>query len=234
MSSRTTSSRVLFYLFSSFSLIGCIAYVLCTLLPAVAMNPLIHVICLAFLFFFIYISGRFYSADMPKEDKARVMHRTFVCLLVLYSFTVISLTLFDGSMGRTGFESIEKWKNINSTELEKHLNLVPFKTLSRFFMGIFNKNYSSYSIIINLLGNAVIFMPFACLLPAVFSRLSRFWVFLLTMVCAVSVIELLQLVLLTGCCDIDDLILNVFGALSAYAFFGIPIIKKGVKRLSLF
>lgn len=224
------SARI-FYPLAALSALGSLVYAVAALSHKVSLSPVHHVACLAPLFALIYLSGLVYSKDPSVADRHKVMKRTFVFLLILYSFAVICLTLFDGYMGRTGFVSFDEWKQMTPEKLDPHLNLVPFNTLTMYVKGIFNNNFTLWNITINLLGNAVVFMPFACLLPAVFEKLSKAGWFILTMVCVVSAIEICQLVLLTGCCDIDDLILNVIGAIAAFGVLKIPFVKKIICRL---
>lgn len=56
-------------------------------------------------------------------------------------------------------------------------------------------------------------MPFAFFLPILFEKQKKLKNFLLTMICIVVGIELLQFITISGCCDIDDVILNVLGSL---------------------
>lgn len=59
-------------------------------------------------------------------------------------------------------------------------------------------------------------MPFAFFLPLLFKKQNNFKTFLLTMICIVIGIELLQFITMSGSCDIDDVILNVSGSLIMY------------------
>lgn len=70
--------------------------------------------------------------------------------------------------------------------------------------------------IINLLGNVLMFVPLGLFLPRLWPRLHAFRHFLMSVVAVILIIELLQLFTLLGSCDIDDLILNVLGAVIGY------------------
>ena len=48
---------------------------------------------------------------------------------------------------------------------------------------------------------------------------------------SVLVIEVLQLVFLTGSADIDDFILNVGGAMAAYGILNIDKVKRGINKI---
>ena len=52
------------------------------------------------------------------------------------------------------------------------------------------------------------------------------------MLIIVVIVEILQFILLTGSCDIDDVILNVLGACVAYKLFNIKIIKNVIAKIT--
>ncbi len=74
----------------------------------------------------------------------------------------------------------------------------------------------------NLLGNLFLFAPVGAALPCLFHRQRRFWIFLFTMLAILLLVEGVQLFTGTGSCDVDDIILNLAGALLAYGMVAIP------------
>ncbi len=69
-------------------------------------------------------------------------------------------------------------------------------------------------------------MPFAFFLPQLYKLQRKPWIFILTVFAVVAVAEVMQYFIGCGACDIDDLILNVLGAIIAFFVFK-PIIKTG-------
>ena len=86
---------------------------------------------------------------------------------------------------------------------------------------------------LNLLGNIVACMPFAFFLPLLFKKQNNLKRFALTMIIIVLTIELLQFVTLSGSCDIDDIILNVSGAIIMYAILKIKSVNNLIKNIFL-
>ena len=93
-------------------------------------------------------------------------------------------------------------------------NLIPFQEIIRFI------KYHAYidfsSVVINLLGNVVAFMPFGALIRWVIDRKTKWfqatgYTFLFSLC-----VELLQLVAKVGVFDVDDLILNTLGGLIGF------------------
>ena len=86
----------------------------------------------------------------------------------------------------------------------------------------------------NLLGNILLFIPFGFLLPIVWNK--RFWRITGTGAALSLLIEISQLIMHRGVCDIDDIILNTFGVTIGYALYkGIEkIIIKRTAKCALF
>lgn len=86
-------------------------------------------------------------------------------------------------------------------------NFTLFKTI---------KMYIDYSYMLNsfenLVGNVVVFIPFGFLLPMLHRKSRRFLVLMLNAFLFVSGIEVFQLFSAFGAFDVDDILLNCFGA----------------------
>ena len=134
-------------------------------------------------------------------------HRNFnIALFCIYSAIMLWL-LFD-RVG--GIEGMPYWDQIRA-----NLNLEPFHTI-RLFLKVLDSRIYSTTAIINLGGNVILFIPLGFFLPRVFPSLNKSWRTLLATTIIISAVELTQLFTLLGCCDIDDLILNVMGATLGY------------------
>ena len=132
-------------------------------------------------------------------------------LFVLYSIIMLWL-LFD----RPGYaDGIPYWDQVRA-----QLNLTPLRTL-RLFAGLLDSGRPEYvrAAVVNLFGNIIMFIPLGLLLPLAIPKLKDFWQVLLTATVAIILVELVQLFTLVGSCDIDDLILNLFGAAMGFWLF---------------
>lgn len=105
--------------------------------------------------------------------------------------------------------------------LRTHLNLVPFRTIRRFSRLLMPpvRPYLLRIALHNLLGNILLFIPLGYLLPDLFPPLRKFWLTALAVAVTITTVELLQLLLTVGTCDVDDLILNVLGASMGYGVY---------------
>lgn len=136
---------------------------------------------------------------MEKRRMIRVFSR--ICFAIYMALLVYFLLLSDGFGRGDGYENYR-------------YNLVPFLEIKRFI------KYYEYidfpSVVINLLGNIVAFMPFGALIRWVVNRKIRWYqatayTFLFSLC-----VELLQLVAKVGVFDVDDLILNTLGGLMGF------------------
>lgn len=134
------------------------------------------------------------------------MKRKLVWLLfALYSLLMLWL-LFGQRMGAGGGIGI---------------NLQPFDTIRRFLWVLENSNSTGAlrHAVVNLAGNVVMFVPLGFFLPAAFRCFRRFWSCGMVALGVILTVELLQLITQLGACDVDDLILNLVGALLGYGIW---------------
>ena len=68
----------------------------------------------------------------------------------------------------------------------------------------------------NLAGNALLFFPAGILLPGLFRRLRRWGPYLGLMLGLILAVEVAQLFTLRGSLDVDDVLLNGFGAVLGF------------------
>lgn len=113
-------------------------------------------------------------------------------------------------------------------QIKQNISLVPFVTIRIFIRNLSESENTDVirHAIINLAGNVVMFVPLGFLIPAVSEKLRAFWrTQAVSFLCIVTV-EILQLFLLLGSCDTDDLILNIIGVTVGYLIFKIIWGKK--------
>ncbi len=103
-----------------------------------------------------------------------------------------------------------------------NVNLVPFRTIRMLYTYYFKYHYfSSWYWISNLYGNILLLAPFGLLLPLVRHRRMSFWSILVLAALFSILIEGMQFWIGVGEADIDDVILNVSGAMLGYLVYRI-------------
>ncbi|MDA2136945.1 VanZ family protein [Bacillus cereus group sp. Bc256] len=110
------------------------------------------------------------------------------------------------------------------------INLVPFKSTIRYLTEF--DSYNLDIVLMNTLGNVIIFIPFGFLLPLLFKQINNVKMASKIFIKFILLIESLQLLTFTGVFDIDDIILNMLGALIGYgSFVGMKYILERVKSV---
>jgi len=109
------------------------------------------------------------------------------------------------------------------------LNIVPLKTIIH-YVSIFSYGYYTLAIK-NVVGNFVLFLPMGAALPYLFRKVDKFYKVVIIVAVSVLIVEILQGLLRVGTPDVDDLILNLSGAMLGYAIIKIPPIKRFLDKL---
>lgn len=128
------------------------------------------------------------------------VRRWFLLLFICYGAVMLWL-LF-------GREVKQRWS----------YNLIPFHTIRLFLrclMPPFRPSLVQMGLI-NLFGNVILFVPLGFFPPVIFPQLNCLWKLLLWAFLLMLIVELLQMLLLVGTFDIDDLILNLSGTAVGY------------------
>ena len=185
-----------------------------------------------------FVTGYFsawFSALKTDEPcvKYKIMKNRICALFLFYIILIIDFTLIDDDLGRNIF-GVLGWKNAEFNRyINESTNLIPFETLKLFFNAFKSGALPFWSVFENIFGNFVAFMPLPFFTACLFKKLNKWYAaFTVTLVTVLS-IELLQLLLLTGSSDIDDVILNVSGAMLFYALLRIPKVSRLLTRFTM-
>ena len=201
-------------------------YGIVEMMPRFILSGIVRVILLCGSCIFLYFGGVMYSKFRNDNKPMKINLWIF---FILYVMLFVNLTLFSGFYGRNGF-TIVKWnKEILDNYLHNSLNVIPFKTILGNIFPL--SNILSRVVIVNILGNLIACMPFGFFLPLLFKRQNNLRTFIITMVIIVLIIELLQFITLSGSCDIDDLILNVLGAVMMFEILNAKKVRKLINRV---
>lgn len=170
----------------------------------------------------LLICALFYLGGALRVDRTgdrRVYSHLMWLFFAVYLYLILNFTLLDKGMGRTDRLQFDR-----DYYLRWFVNLRPLQSIYEVYIkSIIHGYIPVYYILLNLLGNVCAFMPFALFLPYFFPLQRRWYVFLPTMLLTVAAVEALQFAFMVGSCDVDDLILNVGGAM--ILFFVLKIKK---------
>ncbi len=185
---------IFFYILSIFSFLF---YLRFEYDPSIEVNYFIRLIIIVIASLFVVIGNKLYSDNFIEriEDKKKVLRFSNVIVFVYYIVFLFNMVVF------ARYGSVDSY------------NLIPFKSIIDIF-----RYQSIYSIIINIFGNLVIFMPLDYFLIELFGLknfLNNFFVSFFI----ILLIELLQYVFKVGVFDVDDLTLCTFGMMIFYFIY---------------
>ena len=108
-------------------------------------------------------------------------------------------------------------------QVHQYLNLHPFKTISLYWRLLADpiRPILTKLAIYNLAGNIRLFLPMGALIPTIWKQFRHLWKTLLLVALLVSAAEIIQVLILAGSCDVDDLILNLVGTALGYPLYHI-------------
>ncbi len=151
---------------------------------------------------------------MKVSDKKKIIRISRI-LFIAYGLFLIYFLFFAEIMGRTTVTN------------EYRYNLHPFEEIKRFieWAKVSEKGYES--MLLNVVGNIVAFVPFGLFLPLITK--AKYNVITVTAMgfLTSTLIELIQFFTRVGSFDIDDIILNTTGAFLGYISYRIIRFVKG-------
>ncbi|WP_208586872.1 VanZ family protein [Gracilibacillus suaedae] len=153
----------------------------------------------------------------------KIIKFTLGICFILYLFVLIILLFFE-NRGDTG-TNLSLIEYIKSTS-----NFIPFNTINFYIQAMLNETLNINIVIRNIIGNIIAFMPMGVFLPLFIRKLNSVTRFTFFMIVLILCIETTQALTRRGSFDIDDLILNVFGALVAFTIWRSNIVQKLVSQ----
>lgn len=146
------------------------------------------------------------------------------CVFAIYLLVLIKVIIFKYPVDH--LKSImEEWSPDVFWQGLSHANFTFFKTI-RMYIEYWGR-INSFE---NLIGNIVIFIPYGLLLPLVWRKGNSCFSFLLSALVFILGVELVQMWTNFGAFDVDDILLNLLGALLGYFVYSLAI-KRFVKNV---
>lgn len=137
-------------------------------------------------------------------------------IFVVYIVVLIKLIIFKYPW-QSLMEIINNWEKGVILEGILRANFTLGKSI-RMYIRYFNK-FPFWNGFANLIGNVLVFVPYGVILPKAYPGCGKWWRAVYCSVGLVMSIELFQLFSGFGIFDIDDILLNVSGAMLGYGLF---------------
>ena len=187
------------------------------------------------LLYVILMSVLLYSGSyiLVKDARNKVrklwFYGTFLILFIIYVFTVLQLTLLDPEMGRNT-TLLFNLRNVFEYLMET-ANITPFRMMEIYWNGLQNGYLTLEQYVMNMAGNVVIMMPMGFFLPILNKKYAKFGKFLLIVLVMILCIECTQAITMRGYFDVDDIFLNLSGALFMFVILKLPSLQRFMKWL---
>lgn len=170
--------------------------------PNIELNYFIRLFIIIIASIFIIIGNKIYGNNYVEKvkDKNKITKLSQIIIFIYYIVLLFNMVIF------------ARYNNIDS------YNIIPFKEIIEQI-----SNGNVYSIIINIFGNLLIFMPLEYFLIALF-KINKLPLNLLISFLIILTIEIFQFIFKVGVFDIDDIILCTTGMMIFYLIYN--FIKK--------
>ncbi len=186
----------------------------------------LRVLMLLSICLLLYLGGCLHAS---RTGNTRIRRRWLLLFFFLYIYLLLNFTLLDKGLGRDG----DLYGGMEREEyLKLFVNLHPGKTIYEIYiLGFLNGRVGPYNTILNLLGNLCILMPPAFFLPLFLPLMRRWYIFFPSVLLSAALVEGLQFFFMIGSCDVDDVILNVGGAMLFYLLLKLPPLSRAIRLL---
>ena len=171
---------------------------------------------------FALLLGAALFYGVPAGARAKRRHDYMLLLFWYYLWVLANVLFFDNAFGR-GFHA--------GADLGA-VNLEPLRTIKNYLIAYGYGNISLRLVLLNLLGNLAAFAPMGVFLPALFRWQRSIFFFTATLTLGVTAVEVAQVYTGAGSCDVDDLILNLAGALIVFVLCRITPLWKHICRVN--
>ena len=155
----------------------------------------------------IFSISIYFLASTIEIFYAKNNHIRIIITKILFAFLIAYYTLFI-------FAVLLFSDFFFARQDQYYVNKVPFLTIKNFFYNM--KNQNDLRAFANLVGNAILFAPLGLFLPLIHKIFRNSFVFIFVTTGIVSTMEFLQYYFNVGSADVDDIILNVLGAIIVF------------------
>lgn len=187
-----------------------IIIILCLLIPIIIICFSLMISC--FRTDYIFIGSIFlliaYLLFIKKENNQKLKKDITWILFILYIIFLLSTIVYTKLTTGTIYPEL----NIKS-------NIVPFTSIIETITLLLTKTQGFYYIFDYLILDIILFIPLGLFLPILFPKTKKIKNFILICLTISIIKELFQLLLNVGMFNIDDIILNLSGAIISYTIF---------------
>lgn len=189
------------------SILTFLLYLVLEYAPFIHANYFIRLLIVILSSTFVIIGNKIYGDKYAKSIKSKkiVSKLSQITVFIYYIILIFSMVFF-----------------ARNTSVDSY-NIIPFKSIFEIF-----KSFNFYSIVINIFGNLLMFMPLEYFIIELF-KVNKFSINLFVSFIIILLIELFQFIFKVGVFDVDDLILCTLGMMIFYLLYNKFINRKDVR-----
>lgn len=154
-------------------------------------------------------------------------NRNYLLAILTCYFVVVFWLLFL-QVGSTDRAAYFDSRNIHIIPFESTFNSIKLALNNNFATP--HKQHHRYITLRNLAGNILLFLPWGFLAPLLFSRFQKIINILSSTTVFSLTGEIIQFIFVVGVADIDDILLNLFGAVTGFWLYGLFCRKRPVLK----
>lgn len=173
------------------------------------------------------------KTSKDNKEKQQIRKNAFICMFILYVIILFDL-LFLSNSYRAGnlFTWTRKYPLFSKENLSVNMNIIPLKNILEYIFKLLNHQINTKIVIVNILGNLIAFAPFGFFIQELFNdKIKNLKQFTICMIIGIFIIETIQFLTRVGSFDIDDLILNLTGAIAVYIICTLDSVKNVIYKI---
>ena len=199
------------------------------IIPNVSIDITFKLILYIFLVFLAFLNLKLKNIKIQDKDEKEKNRRNFLIIaLIIYVILLITLVLI-GNYRMSAFSGITLF---SKEHFEIYSNFIPFSTIYDYIIKLIEERVNNSIFITNIIGNIFAFAPFGFFIPLIFKeKLGSLGKFTILMIGIVFIVECIQFITMTGAFDVDDIILNVLGAVIVFEIMKLKTIRKIIEKI---
>lgn len=176
--------------------------------------------------FFAAVFALFWTLSCLPLRSPENRRRWLTVLFFYYIWLLLNVLFFDAAFGRDGlrpqYSPGALWELVRTGAVAEGVSMVPLRTIRNYLRAYELGNISRELLVLNLGGNLAAFAPTGFFLPALYRAQRNPFVYVLTVGLAIVAVEVVQAATGCGSADLDDLILNLAGAVFTWLVLWLP------------
>lgn len=161
--------------------------------------------------------------------KKKILNYWLKFLFAVYCVFLVLILFFYGDYRNT-------FNKMNVTLFSKEhfemCNFVPFATVIKYIEKYLEGRLALSTAVENIAVNIVLFMPMGFFFATILKKINNFGKFFGCILAMIVFAEVVQLVTMCGVFDVDDIILNLFGAVIAYLISKTNTVKNVLDKIA--